>query len=186
MTNTCSGMTPAAIEEMINQHVDAALEARRVNQDLELENGNDNGGDGNGDGNGCKGNGTGQWKQWRATTMTGTEGVVGLIRWSEKMETVFYIATVRRDIKAIEVMNEVLLPMRNDDPKDGIFRLVEFVPVKNNDMALTPPKVQETLPLIVYPKWFRWEEDRVVTVKENKDESKEKRLEDVPTVRDFP
>ncbi|GJR35926.1 hypothetical protein Tco_1211610, partial [Tanacetum coccineum] len=53
MTNTRSGMTPAAIEEMINQRVDAALEARRVNRDLELGNGNDNGGgDGNGNGNG--------------------------------------------------------------------------------------------------------------------------------------
>ncbi|GJX37078.1 hypothetical protein Tco_0250381 [Tanacetum coccineum] len=55
MTNTRSGMTSAAIEEMINQRVDAALEARRVNRDLELENGNDNGG-GNGNGNGT-GNG---------------------------------------------------------------------------------------------------------------------------------
>ncbi|GJT77471.1 hypothetical protein Tco_1044196 [Tanacetum coccineum] len=40
MTNTRSGMTPAAIEEMINQRVDAALEARQVNRDLELGNGN--------------------------------------------------------------------------------------------------------------------------------------------------
>ncbi|GKB09709.1 hypothetical protein Tco_0838021 [Tanacetum coccineum] len=53
MTNTRSGMTPAAIEEMINQRVDAALEARRVNRDLGLGNGNDNGGgDGNGNGTG--------------------------------------------------------------------------------------------------------------------------------------
>ncbi|GKB58333.1 putative reverse transcriptase domain-containing protein [Tanacetum coccineum] len=51
MTNTRSGMTHAAIEEMINQRVDAALEARQVNRDLELRNGNDNGGgDGNGNG----------------------------------------------------------------------------------------------------------------------------------------
>ncbi|GKA46771.1 hypothetical protein Tco_0739654 [Tanacetum coccineum] len=49
MINTCSGMTPVVIEEMINQRVDAALEARRVNRDLRLGNGNDNGG---GDGNG--------------------------------------------------------------------------------------------------------------------------------------
>ncbi|GKF15487.1 hypothetical protein Tco_0056949, partial [Tanacetum coccineum] len=57
MTNTRSGMTPAAIEEMINQRVDATLEARWVNRDLKLGNGNDNGGgDGNGNGNG---NGTG-------------------------------------------------------------------------------------------------------------------------------
>ncbi|GKG44351.1 hypothetical protein Tco_0485789, partial [Tanacetum coccineum] len=61
MTNTHSGMTHAVIEEMVNQRVDAALEARRVNQDLGLGNGNNNGngdcnGNGNGDGNG---NGTG-------------------------------------------------------------------------------------------------------------------------------
>ncbi|GJR54993.1 putative reverse transcriptase domain-containing protein [Tanacetum coccineum] len=60
MTNTRSGMTPAAIIEMINQRADAALETRRVNQNLELRNMNDNGGDGNGDGNGNgNGNGTG-------------------------------------------------------------------------------------------------------------------------------
>ncbi|GJV07692.1 putative reverse transcriptase domain-containing protein [Tanacetum coccineum] len=60
MTITRSGMTPAAIEEMINQRVDVALEAHRVNQDLELGMGNENGGDGSGDGNGNgNGNGTG-------------------------------------------------------------------------------------------------------------------------------
>ncbi|GJV13720.1 hypothetical protein Tco_1355261 [Tanacetum coccineum] len=58
MTNTRSGMISAAVEEMINQRVDAALEAHRVNRDLELRNGNDNGGDGIRNGNG-NGNGTG-------------------------------------------------------------------------------------------------------------------------------
>ncbi|GKF60033.1 hypothetical protein Tco_0176819, partial [Tanacetum coccineum] len=58
MTNTRSGMTSVAIEEMINQHVDAALETRRVNRDLELGNGNNNGGgDGNGNGIGNRNNG---------------------------------------------------------------------------------------------------------------------------------
>ncbi|GJS22574.1 putative reverse transcriptase domain-containing protein [Tanacetum coccineum] len=118
MTNTRSGMTHAAIEEMINQRVDAALEARRVNRDLELGNGNDNGGgDGNGNGtrNGNNGgdngdgnenhnvNGRGDRPVARECTyqdfmkcqplgFKGTEGVVGLIRWSEKMETVFHIS----------------------------------------------------------------------------------------------
>ncbi|GJU16746.1 putative reverse transcriptase domain-containing protein [Tanacetum coccineum] len=118
MTNTRSGMTPAAIEEMINQRVDAALEARRVNRDLRLGNGNDNGGgDGNGNdtGNGNNGgdngdgnenrNGNGRGDRPGARECTyqdfmkcqplsfkGTEGVVGLIRWSEKMETVFHIS----------------------------------------------------------------------------------------------
>ncbi|GJX88417.1 reverse transcriptase domain-containing protein [Tanacetum coccineum] len=122
MTNTRSGMTPAAIEEMINQRVDAALEAHRVNRDLELRNGNDNRGeDGNGNGNG---NGTGNgnnggdngdsnencnvnergdrpaahectyqdFMKCQSLGFKGTKGVVGLIRWSEKMETVFHIS----------------------------------------------------------------------------------------------
>ncbi|GJS07407.1 hypothetical protein Tco_0364203 [Tanacetum coccineum] len=59
MTNTRSGMTHAAIEEMIDQRVNAALEAHQVNQNLELGNGNNNGND-NGNGNGNdNGNGNG-------------------------------------------------------------------------------------------------------------------------------
>ncbi|GKC90843.1 reverse transcriptase domain-containing protein [Tanacetum coccineum] len=103
---------------MINQRVDAALETRRVNRDLELGNGNDNGGgdgNGNGTGNGNNGgdngdgnenrnvNGRGDRPGARECTyqdfmkcqplsFKGTEGVVGLIRWSEKMETVFHIS----------------------------------------------------------------------------------------------
>ncbi|GJT22414.1 hypothetical protein Tco_0892351 [Tanacetum coccineum] len=51
MTNTRSGMTPCAIEVMIDIVSNAALEAHRVNQNLELGNGNDNG-NGNENGNG--------------------------------------------------------------------------------------------------------------------------------------
>ncbi|GJU44900.1 reverse transcriptase domain-containing protein [Tanacetum coccineum] len=114
MTNTRSGMTSAAIEEMINQRVDAALEARRVNRDLELGNGNDNGG-GDGNGNGSNGGDNGEGNKNRNVNrrgdrpaarectyqdfmkcqplnFKGTEGVVGLIRWSEDMETVFHIS----------------------------------------------------------------------------------------------
>ncbi|GJR64643.1 hypothetical protein Tco_0010708 [Tanacetum coccineum] len=59
MTNTRSGMTHAAIEEMINQRVNAALEAHQVNQNLELGNNNgNNNGNGNGNDNG-NGNGNG-------------------------------------------------------------------------------------------------------------------------------
>ncbi|GJQ97927.1 putative reverse transcriptase domain-containing protein [Tanacetum coccineum] len=116
MTNTRSGMTHAAIEEMIEQRVNAALEAHQVNQNLELGNGNGNGnnngngngndnGNGNGNDNG-NGNGNDKWDMWvsllvkcttdcmkdSTTSFKGTEGVVGLIRWSEKMETVFHIS----------------------------------------------------------------------------------------------
>ncbi|GJX86152.1 hypothetical protein Tco_0336926, partial [Tanacetum coccineum] len=61
MANTRSGMTHAAIEEMINQRVNAALEAHQVNQNLELLNNNGNGnGNNNGNGNGNNnGNGNG-------------------------------------------------------------------------------------------------------------------------------
>ncbi|GJU32752.1 putative reverse transcriptase domain-containing protein [Tanacetum coccineum] len=122
MTNTRSGMTHAAIEEMINQRMDAALEARRVNRDLKLENGNDNGrgngnenGNGNGTGNGNNGGDNGDSNENRnvngrgdrpvarectyqdfyemsTTGFKGTKGVRWLIRWSEKMETVFHIS----------------------------------------------------------------------------------------------
>ncbi|GJX74993.1 putative reverse transcriptase domain-containing protein [Tanacetum coccineum] len=138
MTNTRSGMTHAAIEEMIDQRVNAALEAHQVNQNLELGNGNNNGndngngngnnngndngngngndnGNGNGNGNGNHGgdngdrnenhnvNGRGDrlvarectyqdFMKCQPTSFKGTEGVVGLIRWSEKMETVFHIS----------------------------------------------------------------------------------------------
>ncbi|GKA44199.1 putative reverse transcriptase domain-containing protein, partial [Tanacetum coccineum] len=126
MTNTRSGMTHAAIEEMIEQRVNAALEAHQVNQNLELGNnngnnngngnGNDNGdGNENGNGNGNNGgdNGDGNenpnvngrggrlvarectyqdFMKCQPTSFKGTEGVVGLIRWSEKMETVFHIS----------------------------------------------------------------------------------------------
>ncbi|GKA57201.1 putative reverse transcriptase domain-containing protein [Tanacetum coccineum] len=60
MANTRSGMTHAAIEEMIDQRVNAALEAHQVNQNLEHGNnhGNENGnGNGNENGNGNGNNG---------------------------------------------------------------------------------------------------------------------------------
>ncbi|GJW58613.1 hypothetical protein Tco_0105344 [Tanacetum coccineum] len=69
MTNTHSGMTPVAIEEMINRRVTEALETHEANRNIRLRNGNDEGGNRN-----------------------GTEGVVGLIRWFEKIETIFHIS----------------------------------------------------------------------------------------------
>ncbi|GJT55966.1 putative reverse transcriptase domain-containing protein [Tanacetum coccineum] len=94
MTNTRSGMTSAAIEEMINQ----------LGNGNENGNGNGNNGGDNGDSNeNCNVNGRGDRPGARECTyqdfmkcqplsFKGTKGVVGLIRWSEKMETVFYIS----------------------------------------------------------------------------------------------
>ncbi|GJV35648.1 putative reverse transcriptase domain-containing protein, partial [Tanacetum coccineum] len=119
MTITRSGMTPEAIEELINRRVEEALaahEATRAANALEAENqsqngsdgGNGNGGNGDGEnGNGGNGNpnenGRGDRPVARECTyqdfmkcqplnFKGTEGVVGLIRWFEKMETVFHIS----------------------------------------------------------------------------------------------
>nr|GEU46575.1 hypothetical protein [Tanacetum cinerariifolium] len=112
MTNTRSGMTPAAIEEMINRSVAEALEAHEINRNPGLKNGNGNGNGGNGNGNGGNGNGQGEnrngdkrgdrhvarectyqdFMKCQPLNLKGTEGVVGLIRWCEKMETVFHIS----------------------------------------------------------------------------------------------
>ncbi|GJT88447.1 putative reverse transcriptase domain-containing protein [Tanacetum coccineum] len=124
MTITRSGMTPKAIEELVNRRVEEALaayeEARAANA-LEAENqsqngsdgDNGNGGNGNG-GNGNEGNGNGgngnpnengrgdrpiarectyqDFMKCQPLNFKGTEEVVGLIRWFEKMETVFHIS----------------------------------------------------------------------------------------------
>ncbi|GJZ96956.1 putative reverse transcriptase domain-containing protein [Tanacetum coccineum] len=119
MTITRSGMTPEAIEELINRRVEEALaahEATRAANALEAENQSQNGSDGdngnggNGDGeNGNGGNGNPNengrgdrpvarectyqdFMKCQPLNFKGTEGVVGLIRWFEKMETVFHIS----------------------------------------------------------------------------------------------
>ncbi|GJS19590.1 hypothetical protein Tco_0448222 [Tanacetum coccineum] len=55
MTNTRFGMTPAAIEEMINRRVTKALETREANRNIKLGNGNDEGDNRNNNGNGNRG-----------------------------------------------------------------------------------------------------------------------------------
>ncbi|GKA50792.1 reverse transcriptase domain-containing protein [Tanacetum coccineum] len=152
---------------MINQRVDATLETRRVNRDLELGNGNDNGGgDGNGNGNGNSArngnnrgdngdgnenrnvNGRGDRPVARECTyqdfmkfqplgFKGREGVVGLIKWSEKMETLFHIGNYP---ERYQVMTEVYCP-RNEIQKmeTDLWNLS----VKNNDMATYTQRFQE-------------------------------------------
>nr|GEU72778.1 reverse transcriptase domain-containing protein [Tanacetum cinerariifolium] len=114
MTNTRSRMTPTAIEEMINRRVAKALEAHEINKNLRLENGNGNGNSNGGNRNGNGGNGNGQGRngngdgrgdrpvarectyqdfmKFQPLNFKGIEGVVGLIRWCEKMETMFHIS----------------------------------------------------------------------------------------------
>ncbi|GKD13152.1 hypothetical protein Tco_1197559 [Tanacetum coccineum] len=112
MTNTRSGMTSTTIEEIINRRMTEALETRKANRNIRLGSGNDESGNGNGNGNrngGGNGNGNHNendrdvrpvvrectyknFMKCQPLNFKGTEGVVGLIRWFEKMETVFHIS----------------------------------------------------------------------------------------------
>ncbi|GKA81102.1 putative reverse transcriptase domain-containing protein, partial [Tanacetum coccineum] len=117
MTITRSRVTPEAIEELIAQRVAKALanyEATRAANALETENQSQNGSDGdngnggNGDG-GNNGNGNPNengigampvahvctyqdFVKFQPLNFKGTEGVICLTRWFEKMETVFHIS----------------------------------------------------------------------------------------------
>ncbi|GJZ78171.1 putative reverse transcriptase domain-containing protein [Tanacetum coccineum] len=99
MTNTRSGMTPTAIEEMINQRVGAALEARRVNQDLELGNRNDNGGDGNGNGTG---NGTNALTWWNSHKRIIRTDAAYALSWRELLKLVTEVYCPRNEIQNME------------------------------------------------------------------------------------
>nr|GEV87046.1 putative reverse transcriptase domain, ribonuclease H-like domain, aspartic peptidase domain protein [Tanacetum cinerariifolium] len=119
MTITRSGMTPEAIEELVNRRVEEALatyEATHATNSLEAKNQSQNGSDGD-NGNGGDGNyenrngGNGNpnennrdarpvvrectyqdFMKCQPLNFKGIERVVGLTRWFEKMEIVFYIS----------------------------------------------------------------------------------------------
>nr|GEU40399.1 hypothetical protein [Tanacetum cinerariifolium] len=120
MTNTRSEMTPVAIEEMINRRVTEALETHEANKNIGLGNGNNEGGNGHGNGNG-NGRGKGNrnhnendrdarpvsrectyqdFMKCQPLSFKGTEGVVRLMRWFEKMEIVFHISNSSKKYQA--------------------------------------------------------------------------------------
>ncbi|GJS00627.1 putative reverse transcriptase domain-containing protein [Tanacetum coccineum] len=181
MTITRSGMTPEAMEELIAQRVAEALanyEATRAADALEAEsesqNGNDgdngNGGNRNGNhedgGNNRNGNpnenGRGAMLVARVCTyqdfvkcqplnFKGTEGVVGLKRWFEKIETVFHISnclevyqvkTVRVDAAfamtwrdLMKLMTEVYCPRNEIQKMETELDCKLAIPVKVNQRA---------------------------------------------------
>ncbi|GJY19836.1 reverse transcriptase domain-containing protein [Tanacetum coccineum] len=119
MTITRSGMTPEAIEELVYQRVEEALAAHEVTRatntlktEDQIQNGSDGDNGNGGNGNGGNGNGRNEnpdengrgdrpvarectyqdFMKCQPLNFKGTEGVVGLIRWFEKMETVFHIS----------------------------------------------------------------------------------------------
>ncbi|GKD63838.1 putative reverse transcriptase domain-containing protein [Tanacetum coccineum] len=186
MTITRSGMTPEAIEELVNRCVEEALvahEATRAANALEDENqsqngsdgGNGNGGNGDGEnGNGGNGNpdenGRGDRPVARECTyqdfmkcqplnFKGTKGVVRLIRWFEKMETMFYISNCpeKSQVKhaTCTLLNSALTWNEIQKMETKLWNLT----VKNNDLATYTQRFQELTMLCT--KMVPEEEDRV-------------------------
>ncbi|GJX86053.1 putative reverse transcriptase domain-containing protein [Tanacetum coccineum] len=182
MTITRSGMTPEAIEELVNRRVEEALaahEATRAANALETENQSQNGSDGD-NGNGGNGNGRNEnpdenaiegdngdgnenrnvngrgdrpgarectyqdFMKCQPLSFKGTEGVVCLIRWSEKIETVFHISNCpeRYQVKELlELMTEVYC-LRNEIQK--METELWNLSVKNNDMDTYTQRTHKT------------------------------------------
>ncbi|GJT83716.1 putative reverse transcriptase domain-containing protein, partial [Tanacetum coccineum] len=157
--------------------------------DNEGEDGNGNGignGNGNGNGNGTRNgnnggdNGEGNenrnvnergdrpvarectyqdFMKYQPLSFKGAEGVVGLIRWSEKMETVFHISNCpeRYQVKELlKLMTEVYCP-RNEIQK--METELWNLSVKNNDMATYTQRFQELT--MMCTKMVLEEEDQV-------------------------
>ncbi|GJY92472.1 reverse transcriptase domain-containing protein, partial [Tanacetum coccineum] len=118
---------------MFNRRVAEALETRKANRNIGLGNGNDEGGNGN--------------------------GVVGLIRWFEKMEIVFHISNCPKKYqvkKLMKLMTEVFcLRTKIQKMESELWNLTG----KNNDLAAYTQRFQELTMLCT--KMVPEEEDRV-------------------------
>ncbi|GJW79661.1 putative reverse transcriptase domain-containing protein [Tanacetum coccineum] len=178
MTNTRFGMTPTAIEEMINRRMSEALETCEANRNIRLGNSNDEGGNRNSNGNGNGGgNGNGNhnendidarpvvreciyqdFMKCQPLNFKGTEGFVGLIRWFEKMETVFHISNCLKKYQRelMKLMAEVYYP-RTEIQK--IESKLWNLTMKNNNLADYTQRFQELTMLCT--KMVPEEEDRV-------------------------
>ncbi|GKE88164.1 reverse transcriptase domain-containing protein, partial [Tanacetum coccineum] len=145
----------------------------------ELGNDNDECGNGNGNGNGNRGgNGNGNhnennrdarpvvrectyqdFMKCQPLNFKGTEGVVGLIRWFEKMKTVFHISNCPEKYQVKELMKlmaEVYCPMTEIQKMES--EMWNFT-VKNNNLAAYTQRFQELTMLCA--KMVPEEEDRV-------------------------
>ncbi|GJR70099.1 putative reverse transcriptase domain-containing protein [Tanacetum coccineum] len=97
-TRSRASMTREEFEELVARRVAEEMEAREAARTLKPlnENGDEqegeNGGNGNGRNGGNGNGGNGENRNGNRNGNHGTEGVVGLTRWFEKMETVFNIS----------------------------------------------------------------------------------------------
>ncbi|GJX41659.1 putative reverse transcriptase domain-containing protein [Tanacetum coccineum] len=168
MTITRSGMTPEAIAELVNRYVEedlAAHEATCAANALETKNQSQNGNDGD-NGNGGNGNGRNEnpdengrgdrpvarectyqdFMKCKPLNFKGTDGLVGLIRWFEKMEIVFHTSNCP---EKSQLKNEI------QKMETELWNLT----VKNNDLTTYTQRFQELT--MMCTKMVPEEEDRV-------------------------
>nr|GEU99730.1 reverse transcriptase domain-containing protein [Tanacetum cinerariifolium] len=190
MTNTHSGMTPTAIEEMINRRVVEALEAydasknpgpivesenehesgdrNRASNGNENGNGNDNrnsnrvrNGNENGGGNGNRNpnvNGGGampvaheytyqEFMKCQPLNFKGTKGVVGLIRWFKKMETMFYTSNCSEKYQVKFQELAMMCTKMVLEEEDRAERFIRGLPdnIQGNVIAVEPTRLQDTV-----------------------------------------
>ncbi|GJZ68494.1 putative reverse transcriptase domain-containing protein [Tanacetum coccineum] len=144
-------MTHAAIEEMINQRVNAALEAHRVNRNLELGDGNDNG-NGNGNGNGNdngNGNGNGNNRSRQRTLMKLMTEVYCPRNEIQKMETELWnlsvknndIANYTQRFQELTMMCTKMVP----EEEDRVEKFIGGLPdnIQGNVIAAEPTRLQD-------------------------------------------
>ncbi|GJT90342.1 reverse transcriptase domain-containing protein [Tanacetum coccineum] len=159
---------------MINRRVAEALETREANRNIRLGKSNDEGGNGNSDGNrngGGNGNGNHNendrdvrpvvrectyqdFMKCQPLNFKGTEGVFGLIRWFEKMETLFHIsnclekyqvkyATCTLLNSALTWWNSHKRTIGTDAPFFMSWRELMKPMAENNDLAAYTQRFQE-------------------------------------------
>ncbi|GKE28128.1 putative reverse transcriptase domain-containing protein, partial [Tanacetum coccineum] len=178
MTITRSGMTLEVIEELVNRCVEEALaahEATRAANALKTKNQSQNGSDGDsGNGNGRNENPyenvrgdkpiarectNHDFMKCQPISLKGTEGVVGLIRWFEKMETVFHISNCpeKSQIKyaTCTLLDSALTWNEIQKMETELWNLT----VKNNDLTAYTHRFQELT--MKCTKMVPEEEDRV-------------------------
>nr|GEU43941.1 putative reverse transcriptase domain-containing protein [Tanacetum cinerariifolium] len=91
-TRSRASMTHEEVEELVGRRVAEEMEAREAAKNLETLNENEEEQEGENGGNGGNGNEGNGENGNQGMNYGGTEGVVGLTRWFEKIETVFNIS----------------------------------------------------------------------------------------------
>nr|GEU71849.1 hypothetical protein [Tanacetum cinerariifolium] len=169
MPNTRSGAsrTREGINAQIDRRLAGALGARDAARNLEpLIGGNENGGNGNRGGNGYNFEGfmparecTYQdFLKCHPFSFNGTEGVVGLTRWFEKMETVLHISDCLEKYQAelMKLMTDVYYP-RNEIQK--METELWDLAMKGNDLTAYTRRFQELV--LLCTRMVPNEEDKV-------------------------